>query len=80
MVILSTNEEILPQDLPKEIIQKTEKDFSSFSDELKSLDEIESDYILHILQKTGGNRGETAEILGIDVKTLYRKLKNSGRA
>ena len=40
--------------------------------ELPSLDELERRYILHVLDATGGNRKRTAEILGINRKTLYR--------
>jgi DNA-binding NtrC family response regulator len=40
--------------------------------ELPSLDELERRYILHVLDATGGNRKRSAEILGINRKTLYR--------
>ena len=39
---------------------------------LPGLDELERRYILHVLDATGGNRKRTAEILGINRKTLYR--------
>jgi DNA-binding NtrC family response regulator len=39
---------------------------------LPSLDELERRYILHVLDAAGGNRKHTAEILGINRKTLYR--------
>jgi two-component system response regulator AtoC len=39
---------------------------------LPSLDELERRYILHVLDATGSNRKRTAEILGINRKTLYR--------
>src|SRR5690606_15143913 len=38
------------------------------------LAELERAYILEILRSTGGNKSRTAEILGLDRKTLYRKL------
>jgi two-component system, NtrC family, response regulator HydG len=40
-----------------------------------SMDRLEKEYILDVLQQTGGHRGHAAEILGIDRRTLYRKLK-----
>ncbi len=39
------------------------------------LAELERAYILEILRSTGGNKSRTAEILGLDRKTLYRKLQ-----
>jgi two-component system, NtrC family, response regulator AtoC len=38
------------------------------------LRELEREYILEVLRQTGGNKSRTAEILGLDRKTLYRKL------
>ncbi len=39
-----------------------------------SMREVERAYILEILRVTGGNKSRAAEILGLDRKTLYRKL------
>ena len=39
------------------------------------LRELERDYILEVLRSTGGNKSRAAEILGLDRKTLYRKLE-----
>jgi len=44
-------------------------------DEHWSLDRLEKEHILAILEETGGNQTRAAEILGIDRRTLYRKLK-----
>jgi DNA-binding NtrC family response regulator len=44
----------------------------------KSLAEMEKEHILAVLRETGGHRGKAAEILGIDPKTLYRKLSDYG--
>jgi DNA-binding NtrC family response regulator len=41
-----------------------------------SLREIEREYILAVLARTGGHRTRTARILGIDRRTLYRKLRD----
>ncbi len=42
--------------------------------ELRSLEEVERRYILHVLDAVGGNKTEASQILGLDRKTLYRKL------
>ncbi len=44
----------------------------------KRLAEVEKAHILSVLGETGGHRGRAAEILGIDPKTLYRKLLQYG--
>ena len=40
-----------------------------------SLDALERKYILHVLAQEQGHQSRTAERLGIDRRTLYRKLK-----
>jgi DNA-binding NtrC family response regulator len=47
---------------------------------LSSLDEVERRHILEVLSATGGNRSAAARILGIERKTLSRKLKAWGTA
>jgi DNA-binding NtrC family response regulator len=42
------------------------------------LQEIEKNYILSVLEKTGGNQTNASKLLGLDRKTLYLKLKKYG--
>ena len=42
--------------------------------ELISLEELEKQHILRVLEATGGNRTRAARMLGIDLTTLRRKL------
>jgi two-component system response regulator HydG len=46
--------------------------------ELVPLEEVERRYILHVLDSVGGNRTLAARTLGLDRKTLYRKLRQYG--
>jgi DNA-binding NtrC family response regulator len=46
--------------------------------ELLPMEEVERRYIRHVLKVSRGNRTATAQILGFDRKTLYRKLKQMG--
>jgi len=74
-ITMSQHEVILPDDLPASIIQKTdEKLFEKAMEESFTLDQLEKEYIKRVLIETGGNKSKAAEILGLDRKTLYRKL------
>jgi DNA-binding NtrC family response regulator len=44
-------------------------------DELMSLDDAERKHIVSVLRATGGNQTQAAFILGIERKTLARKIK-----
>jgi len=41
---------------------------------LQTLEELERDHVLRVLQFTGGRKTDAARILGIDRSTLYRKM------
>jgi DNA-binding NtrC family response regulator len=43
-----------------------------------SLEEIERGHILRVLRETGGNQSRASQLLGIDRKTLYLKLRRYG--
>ena len=47
--------------------------------EVRTLAEVERDYIAAALRASGGNRAKAAERLGIGAATLYRKLKQERR-
>ena len=47
--------------------------------ELVPLEEVEKRYILRVLEAVGGNKTLAAQVLGLDRKTLYRKLEEYGR-
>ncbi|MFO0753051.1 MAG: sigma-54 dependent transcriptional regulator [Thermodesulfovibrionales bacterium] len=53
---------------------------SSFkkNESYSSLEEMEKEYILKVLRDTEGNQSKASQILGIDRKTLYLKLKKFG--
>jgi len=50
-----------------------------FGDSQATLEQLERAYILHVLAREGGHQSRTAERLGIDRRTLYRKLKQYRR-
>jgi transcriptional regulator with PAS, ATPase and Fis domain len=79
-VTLSHAKEILPDNLPMPL-QQVGSRTQILSTDLKgekTLKQVEEEYIRLIFDKTHGNKYQTAEILGIDRKTLYRKLTEMG--
>ncbi len=76
-IILTENGIITEQVLPAEIIKKsqsfTKKIFTE--PENLSLQAVEKQHIIQVLNLFAGNRSKAAEVLGISRKTLYRKLK-----
>ncbi|MCP4196303.1 MAG: sigma-54-dependent Fis family transcriptional regulator [Proteobacteria bacterium] len=74
-VSFARGDQIEMEDLPPDL-----KDFDSFTfhsskEKLKTLEEVEWEYIQWVLEKTGNNKSEAAQILGINRVSLYRKLK-----
>jgi DNA-binding NtrC family response regulator len=66
----------MPEDLPA-TVQGSRGDRKVLDDAAERtlpLQEVEWEYIKKILEKTGGNKYQAAQTLGIDRKTLYRKL------
>jgi two-component system response regulator HydG len=50
------------------------------SDEILTLDELARRYILRALRIVGGNRSRAAELLGLDRRTLYRRMEKYQQA
>jgi len=74
-ITLSQHEVILPEDLPATVIQTPDKKLVEKAlEENFTLDQLEKEYIKKVLIEAGGNKSKAAEILGLDRKTLYRKL------
>jgi transcriptional regulator with PAS, ATPase and Fis domain len=75
-VTLSHAREILPGDLPAAV-----QEIGSGTQirpirvrRAKTLKQVEEEYIRLTLDKTGDNKSQAAHILGVDRKTLYRRL------
>jgi DNA-binding NtrC family response regulator len=47
--------------------------------QIVTLEELERRYILDTMASVQDDKTRTAELLGIDLSTLYRKLKRYGR-
>ena len=80
-VALAEYNQITVADLPEKIQAFTSSHVlvaSHDPSELVTLDEVEKRYILRVIDAVGGNRTRAAEILKVDRKTLYTKLKAYG--
>jgi DNA-binding NtrC family response regulator len=75
-VILSTRPEIDPDDLPAEM--RGAAGTPAAAPPSGSLEDMERQHIIATLHQVGGHRAKAAALLGIDPKTLYRKILTYG--
>ncbi len=73
-------EDLIPLSaLPERVVEpKSDPLVSEAAQSNPTLDTIERAYIMWVLENEGGNKARTAEVLGIDSSTLYRKLSRYG--
>jgi two-component system response regulator HydG len=82
-VALTRYDKIAPEDLPEKIRGYRSQHVvvaGDDLDELVPLEEVERRYILRVLEAAGGNKSLAAQTLGLNRKTLYRKLAQYGVA
>ena len=78
--------EIMPEDLPPKLqadpararLLSEHPSLAALYADLPTLEELERRYLVHVLDKVGGNRTRAAEVLGIDRRTLYRMAERFG--
>jgi DNA-binding NtrC family response regulator len=75
-VVLATRSRVDVEDLPQEVGLAAPEPVDP--GEVRTLEEVERDYIRAVLRTVGGNRAQAAAKLGIGPATLYRKLKAMG--
>ena len=73
-VNLSYHQVIMPEDLPDKIRQPKAVVHSPLFEENLTMDELEHRYLESTLNATNWNYNETAEKLGISVKTIRRMI------
>jgi two-component system, NtrC family, response regulator HydG len=79
-VIMYSGARSIPFEAPATDVERSEQHLIDDARRQRwTMDRLEKEYILEVLQQTAGHRGRAAEILGIDRRTLYRKLKQYAR-
>jgi len=75
-VIMHAGAKTIPFDPAEGLYRRREHDvLKTARTERWNLDHLEREYILAVLEEVNGHQGRAAEVLGIDRRTLYRKLK-----
>jgi DNA-binding NtrC family response regulator len=78
-VILAKGDSIPLSALPERVVEpRSDPLVRDAAQTNPTLDTIERAYIMWVLENEGGNKARTAEVLGIDSSTLYRKLSRYG--
>jgi len=62
------------EERPLERITFTSGSTLAFPEEVIPLESVEREYIMHALRQAKGNRTQTAQMLGISIRTLRNKL------
>jgi len=76
-VALARFDHIVVEDLPEKIRGYRSERFvvaAEDTSDVVTIDELERRYLLHVLKLVGGNKSRAAQMLGLDRRTLYRKL------
>lgn len=71
-VIMTDQDYLVPNDLPKDLMEGFSEMIKRGVKDRKSLDDIKSEYIKEILKEVGGNKRIASEILRVNPRTLYR--------
>jgi DNA-binding NtrC family response regulator len=84
-VTFCQGKEITPQHLPERMqaeaqpnsADEGQADFGEVPlSQLRSLSDVQRDYVRYVLREAGGNKRKAAEILGVTRRTLYRWLED----
>lgn len=80
-IILAGNNTLTEKHLPKDFLSEELSATQAADDknmEVYLLEDVEKQHILHILGLVNGNKSRAAEMMGIGLTTLYRKLQSYG--
>src|SRR5262245_7801316 len=77
---MGRGEILMPEDLPVSVTAPERDIIHEATLDDVTLAELERRYILRVLEKMGGHQIKTSRVLGIDRRTLYRRLRQYGQA
>ncbi|MCP3941721.1 MAG: sigma-54-dependent Fis family transcriptional regulator [Desulfobacteraceae bacterium] len=77
-VAICRGHEICACDLPSDLVEFELHTYHRPKEHMMTLAELEKDYIGHLLENTNYTKVKTAQILGIDRASLWRKIKKFG--
>ncbi len=81
-VTLTKYEELVIEDLPEKVRQYASTDLvisGARPEQMPTLAEVERRYVNRVLRSVDGNKTRAAKILGLDRRTLYRRLERFER-
>jgi len=77
-VTLTRFDHVMLEDLPEKV-RAHQASRLTFSEEdpktMPTLEDLERRYVQSVLKAVGGNKTHAAQVLGVDRRTLYRKLE-----
>jgi DNA-binding NtrC family response regulator len=76
---VTLSDEIIESHHLPEKVRDTPQTIKDISGQTVTLEELERRYIIETLDRVNDDKNRAAEVLGIDLSTLYRKLKRYGR-
>ena len=76
--ILCKNDSITIKDLPLELQNLPHTSWAIGKPYIATIQELEKEHIKTVMRQVAGHRQKASQILGIDPKTLYRKIKQYG--
>lgn len=68
--LMAESDTIQPDDLPVHLKSKN----NEMPSKTKTLEDMEKEHIINVLAEMGGNQTKASEVLGINRKTLYKKI------
>jgi DNA-binding NtrC family response regulator len=77
MLILAPGPRLEAADLPPTVAAGRARSSWAIDAEIRPLEDVANEYVRVVVERSGGNKSRAAKLLGIDLKTLYSRLRRS---